>query len=299
MEDSTRSEQGNRQKGLIFSIVFHTLAVILLALYGFTFQNPPPEGGGILVNLGIPDVGQGDENAPAGQPTPPVEEPKPQPKEETAPPEESKPVKETTKEDPKKEVVKTEDPDAIALKKKKEEEKKKADAEAKKKADEAKKLAEAEAKKKAEAEAKKKAEEAKKKELEDMIAGGLGGGKGNGKGNTGTPGNQGDPNGDPNSDILTGISTGSGVVGGGLGNRGVEKKGPAIKDNSQDQGTIYLDVCVDKNGNVVSAEYTQKGSTTNSTRLKQLAIQNAKAWKFSKGSVDKQCGTIRYDFKLK
>ena len=303
MEDLTQSEQINRRRGWIFSVIFHILAIVLLALYGFTFQNPPPEPGGVMVNLGIPDVGQGDENAPAGEPAVPVEEPEPQPEEETPPPakEEPKkePVKEKPKAEPKKEVVKTEDPEAAALKKKKEEEKKKADAIAKAEA-EAKAKAAAEAKAKADAEAARKAEEArKKKELDDLVAGGLGGGKGSGKGNTGKPGNQGDPNGDPNSDILTGISTGSGVVGGGLGNRGVLKKGPAIRDNSQDQGTVYLDVCVDKNGNVVSAEYTQKGSTTASTKLIALAKANAKAWQFSKGAVDKQCGTIRYDFKLK
>jgi outer membrane biosynthesis protein TonB len=297
MEDLTREEQGNRKKGLIFSVVFHTMAIILLGLYGFTFQNPPPEPGGILVNLGIPDVGQGDENAPISEPAPAVEEEEEEPvaEEEPEPEKKPEPAKETPKAEPKKEVVKTEDPEAIALKKKKEEEKKKADAEARKKAEEERKRKEAEAA----AEAKRRAEEAEKKRKQEELAGAIGDALGKGKGNTGKPGNQGDPNGDPNSDILTGISTGSGVVGGGLGNRGIEKRGPAIKDSSQEKGTVFLDVCVDKNGNVISAEYTQKGSTTNSTRLKQLAIQNAKAWKFSKGSVDKQCGTIRYDFKLR
>ncbi len=300
MEDISRSEEQNKRKGLIFSVVFHTMVVILAALYGFTYQSPPPEQGGILVNLGIPDVGQGDENAPAGQPAKPVEKPEPQPEESTPPPPaESKPepVKESPK--PVKEVKKTEDPEAIALKKKREEEKRKADAEARERAEQERREREAEAQRKAEAERQRKAEEARKKELEDLVSGGLGGGKGSGKGNTGKPGNQGDPNGDPNSDILTGISTGSGTVGGGLGNRGVLRKGPAINDNSQDQGTVFLDVCVDKNGNVISADYTQKGSTTASTRLIALAKQNAKAWQFSKGDVDKQCGTIRYDFKLK
>lgn len=299
MEDLTRSEKDNRRKGWIFSVVFHTLAIVLLALYGFTFQNPPPEAGGVMVNLGIPDVGQGDENAPAGTPAKPVEEPEPQPEEEATPPPpaEEKPSK--PKDNPVKDVVKTEDPEAIALKKKKEQERKKAAEEAKQRAEAERKKQQEIAEEKAEAERKRKAEEARKKELEDLVSGGLGGGKGSGKGNTGKPGNQGDPNGDPNSDVLTGISSGSGQVGGGLGNRGVLKKGPSINDNSQDQGTVYLDVCVDKNGSVISADYTQRGSTTASTRLIALAKQNAKAWKFSKGNVDKQCGTIRYDFKLK
>ncbi|RME11718.1 MAG: hypothetical protein D6816_01770, partial [Bacteroidetes bacterium] len=63
MEEVTRTEKENKRKGLIFSVVFHTLIIFIAALYGFSYQVPPPEPGGILVNLGIPDVGQGDENA--------------------------------------------------------------------------------------------------------------------------------------------------------------------------------------------------------------------------------------------
>lgn len=298
MEYLTRYEESNRRTGMTLSVVFHALIIALMIFFGrFHFQDPPPEQSGVLVNLGIPDVGQGEENAPAAEASEPEEEPEPV-EEEVPPPAKEEPKKEPVKEQPKKEVVKTEDPEAAALKKRKEEEKKKADAEAKAKAEEARKQREAEEAAKKKAAAEKAAQDAKKKELEDLVKAGTGGGKGGGKGNTGKPGNQGDPNGG-NSDILEGKSTGSGVVGGGLGNRGVLKKGAAIQDNSQEEGTIYLDVCVDKNGAVVSAEFTQKGSTSNSSRLKQLAIQNAKQWKFQKGDVDKQCGTIRYDFKLK
>lgn len=303
MEDLSRDEAGNRRKGLIFSIVLHTALIILAALYGFTFQNPPPEAGGIQVNLGIPDVGQGDENAPAGEPEPPAEEPEPEPEKETPPPPKEEPVKEVVKEKPEpkpqKDVVKTEDPEAIALKKKKEEERKKKEAEERERADQERKKQQAEAEAKRKAEEERKRKEAEAQALKDQIAGGLGGGKGKGKGNTGKPGNQGDPNGDPNSNVLEGISTGSGTVGGGLGNRGILKKGAAIQDNSQEEGVVVLDVCVDAEGNVISAEYTLKGSSTTNERLKRLAVQNAKQWKFSKGSVDKQCGTIRYDFRLK
>lgn len=299
MEDLTRSEQGNRRKGIIFSVVFHTLVIILTALYGFTFQNPPPEAAGVLVNLGIPDVGQGDENAPAEAPAEAVDEPKPEPEVEPEPEpveEKPEPVKEKPKTEPKKDVVKTEDPEAAALKKKKEEEKKKADADAKAKAD-ADAKAKAEAKAKADAEAKRKAEEARKaQELKDKIGGALGGGKGSGKGNTGKPGNQGDPNGG-DSDILEGKTTGSGVVEG-FGGRGFTKPA-APKDDSQETGTVAVYVCVDKNGRVTSAEYTQKGSSSPSEKLKRVAIDNARKYKFAAGGPDKQCGTITYTFRVK
>ncbi|MEL6721568.1 MAG: hypothetical protein AAFP82_22920, partial [Bacteroidota bacterium] len=122
---------------------------------------------------------------------------------------------------------------------------------------------------------------------------------GGGKGNTGKTGNQGDPNGDPNASKLEGISTGTGQVGGGLGGRG--GSGPRLSDSSQKVGNVVVYVCVDANGKVVSAEYTQKGSygsAASDSAIRRKAIANAKNWKFKSGSVDKQCGTISYRFKF-
>ncbi|GJM32858.1 MAG: hypothetical protein DHS20C18_18590 [Saprospiraceae bacterium] len=292
---ANRKEQ-NRKKGMRLSILVHILLIILALIPLMTYPDPPPGQEGILVNLGLPDQGQGDENAGPAEPeqaeevTPEEETAPEEVVEETIPETKPEPVKEKEKE-----VVKTEDPDVIALKKKKaqEEARKKADAEAKKKAeDEAKRKAQEEARKKAEADAKKKAEA---DALKDQIGGLFGDGKG--KGNTGTSGNQGDPNGDPNSDNLEGISKGSGNVGGGLGNRGV-RNAPAVSENSQQAGTVVVSVCVDIDGNVVSAEYTQRGSTTGNSQLKNAAIRNARQWTFSKGSQEKQCGTITYKFKV-
>ena len=303
----SRHEEKNKKKGMVTSIVAHILLILLALLPLLTFPDPPPGQEGILVNLGIPDVGQGNENAP------PVET-QPEEVQEEVTPEETvveEPEEDEVKEDPKptkptptpkKDVVKTEDPAAIALKKKKEKEAEKRKEEAKKKAkDDARKRKAAEdaRKKKADAARKAAAEKKKYEDAKNKFGGLFGGGNGEGKGNTGTSGNQGDPNGDPNSDILDGISTGKGRVGGGLGNRGV-RNSPQVTDNSQKTGIVVVKVCVDASGNVIGTPtYTQSGSTTSDSRLKQLAISNAKRWKFAKGAIDKQCGTIKYDFKLK
>ena len=119
-----------------------------------------------------------------------------------------------------------------------------------------------------------------------------------GKGNTGKPGSQGDPNGDPNSNILEGISTGSGRVGGGLGNRGVLHE-PQISDRSQKTGRVVINVCVDQKGKVIKAEYTQKGSTTTDSELKEIARKAALQFRFTDSDVLEQCGTITVDFKIK
>jgi TonB family protein len=298
----TTQERKNSTRGKVISVVVHIGLILLALLPLLHYPDPPPGQEGILVNLGLPDVGQGDENAgPTAPAEPEPAEESPQ-EEEVEPEPEPEPVKADPVPVPEKEVVKTEDPNEVALKRKKEEERKRQEeADRKQREEEAKQKAEAEAKRKAEAEAKKRAEEeARKKAEADKLKNDIGGlfGEGSGKGNTGTAGNQGDPNGDPNASNLEGISTGSGKVGGGLGSRGVLKS-PAVTENSQKAGTVVVSVCVDSNGKVVSADFTQRGSTTADSQLVNAAIRNAKNWQFSDGSVDKQCGTITYNFKVK
>ncbi len=286
-----RHEREDKRRAMITSTMLYTLLIILLILPILHYPDPPPGQEGILVNLGA-DFGQGDENAPEES----ADTPQDQPEEETSPAEETQaeetpetPPEKTTQaveEVPEKEVVHTTDPQAEAIKKREEERKRQEKIEADRKRKE---QEEAERKRKAEEEANKKKEQ---------IGGAFGGSTGSGKGNTGKQGNQGDPNGDPNAVNLEGVSVGTGNVGGGLSNRGVLSS-PRITDNSQEQGTVVIKVCVDRNGKVISAEYTQNGSTTNSANLRKKAIANAKRWKFSKSNaVDKQCGTIKYTFKL-
>lgn len=288
-------QEQNQRKARFGGLTMLAVILILGLLPLLTYPTPPPGQEGILVNLGLPDQGQGEENAPPAQAEeeasiPEETAPKPQPEQpkEEVVPETPKPVKE-------KPVITTEDPEAIALKKRQEEE-------ARQKQQEQIRQREEEAKKKAEEDRKRKeAEERAKKEaeankLKDQIGGLFG--SGGGKGNTGKPGNQGDPDGDPNASVLEGISTGSGTVGGGLGNRGVVSS-PKVTDKSQKTGKVVLRVCVNAAGNVTSVDYTQAGSTTSDSGLISVAEKNARTWKFSPGTVDTQCGTITYDFKVR
>ncbi len=276
-------EQKNKRYGLITSVIVHTLVIILALLPMVFFQNPPPEQEGILVNLGFPDQGQGDENAAPAESTQEEAEPEPEEPVEEQPVERTEPKRTEPTPQPERDVIKTEDPDAIALR----EQKKREQAE---KAERDRQQREEEARQK---------EEARRKAEADKLKGEIGGlfGGGKGKGNTGKTGNQGDPNGDPNAKALEGVSTGTGTVGGGLGDRGVASA-PKIEDNSQQEGTVVVRVCVDQNGSVVEAEFTQRGSSISDARLKNIAVANAKRWKFSKGDADKQCGTITYKFKV-
>ncbi len=316
--EETRANSQDRRKGWITSFAVHAVLLLLAILPFLHFEVPPPGQQGVLVSFGAPDMGSGDDRPDTQQeevvePEPPSEEApeevKDQPEEVVEEPvEEVSPPEEVAEQSPDipEEVVTKDEPDLVAIEKKKkeeearkqqeelerqrkiEEDRKRAEAEA-----EAKRIAEAEAaaKKKAEEEAKKKAEyEKAKKQFGDSFGGG--------KGKTDKPGNQGDPDGDPDASRLEGISSGSGMVGGGLGDRGVVYE-PKITDNSQKTGTVVVKVCVGRDGKVVSADYTQRGSTTADSDLRAIAIKNAKRFRFSKSTIDKQCGTITIEFKVR
>jgi len=292
---TTPQEEKNKQRGMVISIILHVTLLALALLPLFTYPDPPPGQEGILVNLGLPDEGQGFENAGPAVPIAEAELP-PEPVVEEAPPAEEvieeiepEPVPEPT---PQKEVLETEDPEQIALKR--EEERKRREAEAAAKAERERQQKEEEDRRKAEADRKRREQEAD--ELKDQIGGLFGSGKG--KGETGKEGNQGDKDGDPDKGKLEGISAGAGQVGGGLSDRGV-LRAPRPDDRSQQTGRVVIEVCVDSNGNITRAEFTQRGSTTANAELVNIAVTNAKKWKFSKGEVDRQCGTITYNFRVR
>lgn len=263
-------EQTSQGKGWIVSLITHILVIIALFLPMIVSKTPPPEEEGLLVNLGLQDEGQGQET-PKGK----DQEVAPQPEEK----QEKKQVEQFTPATPAKQVsqksiTSTEDSPVVT------------------KEAAARKAAQADAQRKAAEEAsRQEAYNKTKKSYGDLLGG-------SGKGNTGKPGSQGDPNGDPNSNILEGISKGSGRVGGGLGNRGVLHE-PQINDRSQKTGRVVISVCVDKNGKVIKADYTQKGSTTTDSELKDIARKAALQFKFTLSEIEEQCGTITVDFKVK
>ncbi len=296
---ATQQEEKNKKRGMIVSMIVHIL-LILLALWPFLeLPDPPPGQEGILVNLGLPDVGEGEDNAGPSEPVVAEEQEQEEEAAEEVP--EDDPVEEPVEEEPQeteptpdREVITDDAPDEVALKKAEEEKKKQQ--EAREKAERERKERERKEKERKEREA----EEARKKAEADKLKNEIGGlfGDGDGKGNTGKPGNQGDPDGDPDASKLDGISTGSGQVGGGLSDRGVVRSHTPT-DNSQETGTVVVEVCVNESGGVISAKVTQKGTTSSSSTLRNLAVASAKKWRFKEGVVDKQCGTITYNFRLK
>ncbi len=122
-------------------------------------------------------------------------------------------------------------------------------------------------------------------------------GSGNGSGNNNPDGLKGDNGGLPDGKALDGLSKGTGRVGGGLNGRGIEFI-PTFSDKSQRTGRIALLICVNKEGKVTGADFTQKGSTTSDSYLIDLARKTALQYRFAKSDIDSQCGTVTIDFKV-
>ncbi|MCC6279845.1 MAG: hypothetical protein IT262_04545, partial [Saprospiraceae bacterium] len=100
-----------------------------------------------------------------------------------------------------------------------------------------------------------------------------------------------------------GIGSGDGEgtdvsVGGGLAGRAVVRR-RKISASPEKQGKVVIEVCVDNNGKVVSADYTPRGSTTSDSELRALAVSAARAYTFAPSANAKECGRITFSFGLK
>jgi len=121
---------------------------------------------------------------------------------------------------------------------------------------------------------------------------------GGNQGIAGGKGDQGQPGGDPNSTNYKGGGHGNGIaIIGGLQGRRISST-PSFTDEFNENAKVAVDIHVDAAGNVTSAEYQAKGSTTADASLKAIAIRKAHQVKFNSGS-DESSGTIIFNFKLK
>jgi len=58
-----------------------------------------------------------------------------------------------------------------------------------------------------------------------------------------------------------------------------------------------IKVCVDADGLVRRAKFTQRGSNTFNSVLKQQALSATRSAKFSSSTKKEQCGTVTFKFK--
>ncbi len=127
-----------------------------------------------------------------------------------------------------------------------------------------------------------------------------------GQGIAGGRGDQGKSNGNPNSDSYTGNGgagngSGAGVsISRGLQGRKINRY-PSFEDDFNENAKVAVDIKVDGNGNVISASFQPRGSTTTNANMRSIALAKARQLKFNADSdeVDDQMGTVIFNFRIK
>ena len=262
-------------------IVF--ILLLLIFIVGPKYMDPPLEYG-IVVNFGTTDYGSGNI-----QPKKPV---KSEIEEINEPQKivESNPEISKLQETKEEKVLTQETEESIAIKKKEVAEKRI--------------IAEAEAKTKKEAERierLKKEQEAKKKKL-DALIGGIGKSDGTdtgSEGNDNRAGDKGQLDGDPyESNYFGNLGSGSEGVGYGLNGRGRPTKSKVVPD-CDEEGSVVVEIHVDRNGKVVNAIPGKKGTTGNIC-LYDAAKKTALSYKWQADSKapEKQVGFVLVNFSV-
>ncbi|MEZ4839163.1 energy transducer TonB [Flavobacterium sp.] len=265
------------KKSFAISTAIMAVLLLLVIFLGLSYMDPPPENG-IAINFGNTDAGSGETNTTELVKSEPNETPEQPTEEATSEP--TSPSKASEN------VITADNEAAIALKKQKEIADAKAKAEAVAKA----------------AEQKKKQEEAEKKAKLDALIGGVKKSEGKTTGGDGTstsPGNQGKIDGSIYSNSYYGSGKGTGTGNGSWGLNGRRLSSPgAVKADCNDEGTIVVEVKVNKNGGVTNAKYSPSGSNTTSTCLKEAAIKSAYKYKWNndENAPDTQIGFIVFNF---
>lgn len=311
------------RRGLIATIIYHALLLLLLVFAGLTFPVPPPEEEGILVNFGTDVTGLGSyepsgDDQQAGEPDlPVVEESMEIPEEETAPvreaeetptppdprPEEqTQDVEETkVKEDPQPTPEELERQRQAELERQRQaelERQRQAELERQRQAElERERQAELERQRQAELERQRQEQAERLNNLGRSAFGRQGVGETDGsEGVTEGSGNQGVTDGSPDADRYdTGGGLGDGISFGGLGSRRGSLPKPNLSRCDVTQKIeITVDIQVDRDGSVVSA--IVKSGTYQDKCIWDMVVEAAKKSRFSpdQNAGYRQTGWIKY-----
>lgn len=301
----------NKRRGLIASLVFHALLVVVFLIFGMSYPYPPPPEEGVLINFGTTQKGSGEvQPETKKQPTKEqISEKIENEKIEDAPEETIEP--ENVPEPQQKEVATQETEEAPSIDQKEEkEEKKKPQKEPEEKKPEKKKEKKEQkqpekTKQKQEKKEKSKAQKEKKVEEEALYPGAESNKnkKSKGEGDDALfEGDKGQKNGEKDKGAYKGDESkgkGNSGIGHSLDGRSLEQA-PDVKDKSQKTGKIVLNIKVDRNGNVKYVEYSLKGSTTQDNYLIQRAKEAAREAKFNTApnAPEEQWGEMTFTFRV-
>jgi len=306
-----------KRRGLIATIVYHSLLLVLLVFAGLTFPDPPPEEEGILVNFGTDEFGLGDfepmgDDQQAGNPEEEiqqVQEPIEEDVEEYVEPVEE--VRETyTPPDPV-EVDQTQDVEETKViekpkptpeeleRKRLEQERIERERREEQERIEQERIAREAREEQERIERERQAQAERLSNLGRDAFGNQGVGETEGsEGITQGDGNQGDPNGSPDADNYgTGGGLGDGISFGGLGSRRARGSLPKPNMSGCDVTAkieVTVEIQVDKNGNVLSAMVAN--ANYQNKCIWDMVVAAAKKSKFSvdQSANTRQTGWIKY-----
>ncbi len=252
----------NKRAGLIGTLLFHLLLLLLFMYFGLTYQYPIPEQG-IMINFGTSSEGMGEiQPEESGESSMAVEE---NHKSETS---------ETEKSVAGEEVTTQEQKETISVNKTEKNEKKPVEEVQPKVSEEL-------------SQALNKFKNRNKTKA--------------GEGETGKTGDQGDPNGSKEATSHTGGMGGDGFSFNMKGRKMLSK--PEVKEKSQDEGKVVVDLVIDREGKVIRAKAGGKGTTyTQDAALwRKLELESSKI-KFSPSdnpyTPEEQKGTVTFVFIL-
>ncbi len=257
-----RFQDKNKRRGLIGTIVFHLVLLLIFLFTGLVIPVPMPEEEGLPVelDLGNTDFGSGDEQ-PQSTSEPEVTEPISEPEPVEAAPAET--VEEVATQD---EVSDMTMPVVKPVEKP--------------------------------VEKKPELDERLKKVISSNPFQTKQDNDSKGQGSTDQPGDHGKADGSPTGDALQGDKTGGGISYN-LGGRGF-KGAPSIQGNMQESGKIVVDIIVDRLGNVIRVTPGGRGSTINNNELVKKAVEAARKAKFTPkaDAPEEQKGTLTFEFIL-
>ncbi len=258
------AKKKDKYRGIIGTLIFHGVLILLLIIFGFSTSLPLPGEEGVEVNLGSGTEGKGN-----------IQPENPAVVQKSTPP----PPQAAEKED---EEVVTQDVEpapALETKKKVKTEKQPVKTEPKKE----------EPKVNPNALYKGKSQEAVDREGQETN-----------EGITGKAGDQGNPNGTPDSKNYEGLGGSGNGTSFSLSGR-TPKYLPEPGKNFTENGTVVVQITVDKYGKVVIAMAIDKGSNTTNSVLRRLAEEAAKKAIFNVklDAPEMQKGTITYHFVVK
>ncbi len=278
-------------EGLVGTIVFHAVLLLIFIFFGLTTPLPLPGEEGVEVNIGNSDDGRGIvQKTQAASPKQTIPKPKQKPK----PVQETK--KEVVEEKVKEEIISQDIEEIPAIQKPEKKEEAKID-DKEIKTDPVEEIIE----ETTEEEIVEEVEEVEPEPVVDPNALYKGKSesvsKGESEGKTYKKGDQGNVNGTENSDKYEGKGgTGSGISFS-LSGRSA-KHLPKPEYNSKDQGKIVVTIWVNKLGKVIKAVAGAKGTNISDQGLQNLARNAALRAKFSidPNAAETQKGTITYNF---